>query len=792
MRAGPWVVATTVVIALGCNDGVDSPPGSLEIAGTWATVPVYEIGSPHGERASFQRISDIRLGDDGERVYVADPREAQVTVWTPEGSLLLSVGGEGEGPGEFRGSTGAIHLTRDGFQVQDRDHFVQFALDGRHLATVPVPSSVSYRGFRFRPLAMLEDGSLLVYPSVDSAYRIGWWGGDPVDELPVVRLMERDGHWTADTLAILDVRTEVLGTGDPDNLALTMFTAQPYRDPDQVFYNAQFQSVVLVRMKGLDPGEVDLTELSAEGDTVWSRRMSFVPLPLSAKEVDELVGGLAEGLADIRGSPSLLGDARKAVREALYVPEHYPPVQDAALASNGELWMRTFEDAGTDSLNVWYAVRVRETDSPVRRILLPTSFSPHDATDTHVWGSRRDAFDVRYVVGRQLIRQAIPTEQQVWSTQADIVVGGEPGSAAALSRLSSVEADASGTRIVVRQSQRITVWDTASPQEPVFEFGPRDDTPPFGAPRRGVPDSTGFWIRYDGGWGRFAHDGRLLSSTPNPPDRWLQSITILGDGSFLARERNPPLSRVFEWEERDPGWYIAVAHLRLAEGGWIVDTLGTYDSSGREFAVAIDGDRTFSNQPFFDRDMLYFDSRNRVVGFIQRRGSDGEVRVVEIAPGNDTILDARVPVRPVPLERERAEAAIEEKMREVQGMLRQFGRDSLSTPQVRAIVEEELHIPDRLPLVTGVVPTASNEVWLRSSEPADSLAIWYAIDRANPSSPLRRVLLPEWFRLRDATRDHVWGLHRDARFAGQVQGRRLVPLPANGQADDLRVPSRPE
>ena len=776
MRVRPWVLAATVVIALGCSDRVDTPLTSLEIAGTWATVPAYEIGTPHGERAGFQRISAIRLSDDGERIHVADPREAQVTVWTPEGSLLLSVGGEGEGPGEFRGSTGAIHLTRDGFQVQDRDRFVLFSLDGRHRATVPIPSSVSYRGFRFRPLAMLEDGSLLVFPSVDSAYRIGFWGGDPVDELPVVRLKERDGRWTADTLAVLDVSEEVLGTGDPDNLALTMFTIQPYRDSDQVFYNAQSQSVVLVRMKGLRPGEVDLTELSAEGDTVWSRRVSFTPLALSASDVDEMVEGLAERLVSAPGrTPSLMGDARSSVREALYVPMHYPPVQDAALSSNGELWMRTFEDAGSDSLDVWYAVRLRETDSPVRRILLPTSFSPHDATDTHVWGSRRDAFDVRYVVGQRLIRQGGLTAQQAWSTQPDIVVGGEPGSAAALSRLTSVKADARGIRIVVRQARRITVWDTASPQEPVLEFGRRDDAPPFGNPRRAYADSDGFWIRYDDGWGRFTHDGQLVSSTPNPPDRWLQSIAILGDGSFLARERDPPPSRVFAWEEGHPGWEVAVAHLRLAEGSWIVDTLGTYDSSGQEFAVAIDGDRALSNQPFFDRDMLYFNSRNRAVGFVQRRGSDGEVRVVEITPGNDTVLDARVPVRPVHLERDRAEAAIEEKMGEVQGMLRQFGGDSLSTSQVRAIVEEALYLPDRLSLVTGVVATASNEIWLRSSEAADSLAIWYVIDRARPSSQPRRVLLPEWFRLRDATRDHVWGLHRDARFSGQVQGRRLVP-----------------
>lgn len=401
---GWWIVAT--ISAFGC--GGDTPPGSFDIDGTWTTVPVYEIGSMHGDRAGFQRISDVRLGDDGKRIYVVDPLEYLATAWTPDGSLLFSVGGEGEGPGEFRSRPDAVHLTHDGVQVLTRDQFVVFSPDGDHVATVPVPSSVSYRGFRFGPVAMLDEGSLLVYPRVGSGSRIGWWGADPMAELPVVRLRERDGHWAVDTLAVLDVGNEILGTGDPDNLPLTMFMSQPYRDADQVIYNAQSRTVIVVRMTGLGPGAVDLTELSAEGDTVWSRRMSFAPLALLASDVDELVDGIAESLANAPGrSGSLLGDARSAVREALYVPEHYPPVQDVAWASNGELWMETFEDAGTDSLTVWYSIRVGESErnAPVRRILLPTSFSPHDATDTHVWGVRRDDFDVRYVIGRRLMRQ---------------------------------------------------------------------------------------------------------------------------------------------------------------------------------------------------------------------------------------------------------------------------------------------------------------------------------------------------------------------------------------------------
>ena len=114
-RTPRWVVAATAPIVLGC--GADSPPASIEASGTWITEPAYEIGSMHGEHASFQRISDVRLGDEGQRVYVVDDSESEVTVWTPGGALLLSVGGEGDGPGEFRSRPDQIHVTRHGFQV---------------------------------------------------------------------------------------------------------------------------------------------------------------------------------------------------------------------------------------------------------------------------------------------------------------------------------------------------------------------------------------------------------------------------------------------------------------------------------------------------------------------------------------------------------------------------------------------------------------------------------------------------------------------------------------------------
>lgn len=397
-----WVIASALVAVFGC--GADSPPGSPDAADTWTTVPKYEIGSLHAADAAFTRVSDVSLGDDGTRIYVVDPSDFRVTVWTPDGSPLYSVGGEGQGPGEFRGPD-EVQVTPEGFRVRDRDRFVVFSRDGLHVRTVSVPLSVSHRGFRFRPASLLDDGSFLAYPRVSPDYQSGWWGDDPVVELPVVRLRERDGDWTVDTLTVLDTRNEILATGkDEEDPGLTSFSLQPYRDTDVASYSPWSKTVIVTRRRGLGPGVVDLTELSADGDTVWSRSLRFPPIALPARQVEEIVENTATTIAN-RRSNLLLADARSAVREALYVPEHYPPVQDPAVLSNGEIWMRTYEDAGADSLHVWYAVRVGAPDnSPVRRILLPTTFLPHDATDSHVWGTRYDSFDVRYVVGRLLIR----------------------------------------------------------------------------------------------------------------------------------------------------------------------------------------------------------------------------------------------------------------------------------------------------------------------------------------------------------------------------------------------------
>ena len=69
---------------------------------------------------------------------------------------------------------------------------------------------------------------------------------------------------------------------------------------------------------------------------------------------------------------------------------------------------------------------------------------------------------------------------------------------------------------------------------------------------------------------------------------------------------------------------------------------------------------------------------------------------------------------------------------------------------------------------------SSGQVWLETHESMDTLRVWYSIDRGDTESLPRRVLLPDWFRVMDATDTHVWGVWKDELDINYIVGRRLA------------------
>ena len=89
------------LIALACET---APGRTDEAAETWITEAGYEIGGALEGDALFSWVSNVKVSADGRRVFVLESSIERLTVWSPEGLLLLDLGGRGEGPGEFLGA----------------------------------------------------------------------------------------------------------------------------------------------------------------------------------------------------------------------------------------------------------------------------------------------------------------------------------------------------------------------------------------------------------------------------------------------------------------------------------------------------------------------------------------------------------------------------------------------------------------------------------------------------------------------------------------------------------------
>ena len=185
-------------------------------------------------------------------------------------------------------------------------------------------------------------------------------------------------------------------------MTATTSAGQKYGDADRYRLDRESGSVVLARRRGDDlrPGEVELVEVGALGDTVWRRRLEFEPAKPSQAMLDAAIDSVVTVVMDwMEAGP---GAVRDMVEEALYAPQYLPSIRSFMLsASSGQVWLRSQERL--DTLSVWYSIERGDTVTPPRRVLLPESLEVHDANATHVWGVWKDELGVNYVTGRRLV-----------------------------------------------------------------------------------------------------------------------------------------------------------------------------------------------------------------------------------------------------------------------------------------------------------------------------------------------------------------------------------------------------
>jgi len=144
--------------AAACERQTPSPP--TDVQQTAGAGPALE----------YVRSFDVEETDDVVNVtpnvgidprggfLVADPSEAQIRRYSPDGKLLWFAGRQGQGPGEFTGVTSIVRLASGGIVAADRNgRLTFFDADARR-----VTRTVETKLRRVEDLEILDDSTLLM------------------------------------------------------------------------------------------------------------------------------------------------------------------------------------------------------------------------------------------------------------------------------------------------------------------------------------------------------------------------------------------------------------------------------------------------------------------------------------------------------------------------------------------------------------------------------------------------------------------------------------------------------
>ena len=259
---------------------------------------------------TFFRIRGMRRLGDGS-IAVVNAGTGEVRLFSALGDHITSVGGEGEGPGEF-GSLEGIELVGDSIFALDRN--------GRISVFGPAPDPTHIRTMNLHyvkvwSLHSLDDGTLAV-PTIT------------LEPPPVAPGIVRSPR----ALLRLGLDGELL-----DSIG-TIVGSEEYTDNVSFSGTPLFprSSIVATRNGRIYYGSADameVRELGPNGDLLRVLRVPDYPLKLSEELVE------AERQARLRSVPAML---REAI-QSLPVPETRPAYRDMLVDPTGAIWLRPHE-----------------------------------------------------------------------------------------------------------------------------------------------------------------------------------------------------------------------------------------------------------------------------------------------------------------------------------------------------------------------------------------------------------------------------------------------------------------
>lgn len=323
----------------------------------------------------------------GGGLSFAQRPEAPIITLNADGSVRSRMGSAGAGPGGWPPqSTGAVSWYGDTLWVVQMQppRLHAFSEDGELLesqdlsAALPEPLTLLYR---------LRNGAVVgtaLGQAQERARRLVHWAGPshPLDSIGVAQ--EGIGY-----------RVDLPGTA-------FAFALRPIPDDLLTALAIDGRSVVLVSRKastGGGPSEFSIRRVAENGETLAERRVCYHPLTIPREARADTITAQAEMLT--RGPDDFpLALAEENVRQALELPEFWPPVDRLVVDEAGGIWLRreTRHDHAP-----W---EIRDDRGELTGVMvLPADEVVLAVAGDVVWTQRFDEWDVPLIVRNRLVRE---------------------------------------------------------------------------------------------------------------------------------------------------------------------------------------------------------------------------------------------------------------------------------------------------------------------------------------------------------------------------------------------------
>ncbi len=340
------------------------------------SAPVLDLpASGSGPNHEFFRVRGMRRLSDGS-LAVANGGSNEVRIYSVDGSHTASLGGEGDGPGEFRAIVG-FDNAGDSLIVLDANGRVTFFAPDRALLgtySVPLPSGVIAES---NAVAHLANGEIVVETRV--RFMFGYEGESAMLRRP-------GGLYRVDAAG---ESVDSIGATAGNEVFMHLNSGGGTFAGIPLFGRDAFVATHAGRILLGDAVDMQVEELTADGVPARILRIPEYPLELSAEAFER------EREARLPDDPAEVRPMTLEFFQDLPVPDRRPAYADVKVDPTGAVWLRPFlAPSEADGPETWQVLGPE--GAWLGGVEIPADFSVMQIGMDFVLGVYRDELDVEH------------------------------------------------------------------------------------------------------------------------------------------------------------------------------------------------------------------------------------------------------------------------------------------------------------------------------------------------------------------------------------------------------------